>query len=200
MTEDFLGQDFLRKPELRKIRGLFHHAKRGLEVGMETKLRATAKINQLKTAEGFHQMIYLLELLGIVAEAEDLNPICSEEYSLDLDATNLNRVKVVYDYIIQHFQEEIKIKTVAELLNLTEVAFYKFIRRHTKKTFISILNEFRISYASKLLISSDKSISQICFESGFNNASYFNRKFKEVMNQTPHEFRNHYKSRNPNRK
>lgn len=200
MTEDFLGHDFLQKPELRKIRGLFHHAKRGLEVGPNTKLKARDKIDQLKTAEGFHQMIYLLELLGIVAEAEDLAPICSEEYSLDLDATNLNRVKVVYDYIVQHFQEEIRIKTVAGLLNLTEVAFYKFIRRHTKKTFISILNEFRISYASKLLISTDKSISQICFESGFNNASYFNRKFKEVMNQTPHEFRNHYKSRNPNRK
>ncbi len=200
MTHDFLGNVFLEKPELRPVKALFEYASRGLEFGAETKGIARESIENLKSSQGLQQMIYLFELLHLFSEAKDITPICTEEYSLDLDATNLNRVKIVYDYVIDHFQEEIKIKTVADLLNLTEAAFFKFIRRHTKKTFTEILNEFRISYATKLLISSDKSVSQICFESGYNNVSYFNRKFKEIMQATPQRFRSNYESRGSRKK
>lgn len=195
MNKDFLGNDFLKKPELRGVKALFENAGRGLHFGALTTGLAKDRIDRLKNSQGLQQMIYLFDLLHLFSEAEDTSAICSEEYSIDLDATNLNRVKVVYDYVVQHFQEPIKVKTVADQLNLTEVAFYKFIRRHTKKTFTEILNEFRVSYATKLLISTDKSISQICFESGYNNVSYFNRKFKEIVKQTPQRFRSNYISR-----
>lgn len=192
MTYDFLGNSFLEKPELRGVKSLFEKVRRGLAFGLETKVAAIPIIERLKKSEGFLQMINLFDLLHLFSDSADAQPICSKEYSLNLDATHLKRVKIVYDYIVQHFKEDIKVKTVAELLNLTEVAFYKFIRKHTKKTFIEILNEFRISYATKLLISTDISISQICFDCGYNNVSYFNRKFKAIMKQTPQEFRNNY--------
>lgn len=200
MTRDFLGSVFLEKPELRPVKVLFDAASRGLAFGATTTEAAQDTIQNLTQSTGLSQMIHLLELLHLLSRAQDVTPICSEEYSLDLDATHLKRVKIVYDYVMLHFQEEIKIKTVADLLNLTEAAFFKFIRRHTKKTFTEILNEFRISYATKLLISSDKSVSQICFESGYNNVSYFNRKFKEIMQATPQRFRSNYESRGDRKK
>ncbi|MCI4670383.1 MAG: AraC family transcriptional regulator [Bacteroidia bacterium] len=192
MTPDFLGKVFMQKPELRDIKSLFEFAKRGLVFGKSTRLEAQVQIELLKNSKGFQQMIHLFSLLDLFSRAADVRAICTKEYSLSLNATQLNRVKVVYDYILLHFKEEIKVKTVADLLNLTEVAFFKFIKKHTKKTFTEILNEFRISHATKLLISSDSSIAQICFECGYNNVSYFNRKFKAIMQQTPQEFRNHY--------
>lgn len=93
---------------------------------------------------------------------------------------------------LDNFKEEVRIKEISDKLNISEAAFYKFIKKHTKKTYTQIINEFRINHASKLLIDSEKTISQICFESGYNNVSYFNRKFKAILGQTPHDFRNKY--------
>lgn len=189
MTEDFLGTDFIQKPELRQVQSLFERAKQGLEFGVEVKKKAKKAIKKMMNEQGFAQMIHLFDLLNLLANTKDVNPICSEEYSLDLNATSLSRLKIVYDYIVVNYQKEVRIKEVAKLINLTEAAFFKFIKKHTKKTYTQIINEFRISHASKLLMNTDLSIAEICFECGYNNISYFNRKFKSVMGKTPSDFR-----------
>jgi len=79
---------------------------------------------------------------------------------------------------------------MSENLNLTESAFYKFIKKNTNKTFTEIVNEFRINHATKLLVSTDKNISTICYESGFHNMSYFNRCFKSKIGINPLKYRN----------
>ncbi|MEM0991787.1 MAG: AraC family transcriptional regulator [Bacteroidota bacterium] len=189
MTEDFLGTDFIQKPELRQVQALFGRAKQGLAFGASVKKKARKVIKKMMDAQGFAQMIHLFELLNTLAHTEDVQTICSEEYSLDLNATSLSRLKIVYDYIVVNYQKEVRIKEVAALLNLTEAAFFKFIKKHTKKTYTQIINEFRINHASKLLMTTDLSIAEICFECGYNNISYFNRKFKAVIGKTPSDFR-----------
>ncbi|MEN0046302.1 MAG: AraC family transcriptional regulator [Bacteroidota bacterium] len=189
MTEDFLGMDFIQKPELRQVQSLFERAKQGLEFGAEVKKKAKKAIKKMMNAQGFAQMIHLFELLNLLATTKDVDTICSEEYSLDLNATSLSRLKIVYDYIVVNYQKEVRIKEVAALINLTEAAFFKFIKKHTKKTYTQIINEFRINHASKLLMTTDLSIAEICFECGYNNVSYFNRKFKAVIGKTPSDFR-----------
>lgn len=195
MTHDFLGQIFINSPELRPIKKLFAHAKRGLEFNSRTKKKAAKIIEKLLQKEGSARLLLLLELLQLFAESKDVNEICSEEYALDFEVEQFGRIKIVYDHIMDNFKEEVIIKEVADKLNISEAAFYKFIKKQTKKTYTQIINEFRINHASKLLMISDKTIAQICFESGYNNLSYFNRKFKKIMRQTPHEFRSNYLSR-----
>ena len=97
---------------------------------------------------------------------------------------------------MENFKKEVSIREIADKMNISEAAFYKFIKKQTKKTYTQIINEFRINYASKLLMTSDQTILEVCFDSGYNNVSYFNRKFKEIMRQTPHEFRSNYLSQN----
>lgn len=195
MNFDFLGEKFINSPELRHIKNLFSHAKRGLEFKGKTKKKATKIIHKLIKKEGSFQLIHLLELLHLFAKSNDVEEICSEEYALNFEVNQFGRIKIVYDHIMDNFKDEVVIKEVADKLNISEAAFYKFIKKQTKKTYTQIINEFRINHASKLLISSDKTIAQICFESGYNNLSYFNRKFKEIMNQTPHGFRSNYLNR-----
>lgn len=192
MTKDFLGPEFLERPELRSLKQLFFHAKRGLEFKDATKQRAHKIVKQVLTSNGMLQLLFLLELLHVLAEANDVEEICSEEYAMDFNEAQLGRIKIVYDHIMANFKEEVSIKEVADKLNISEAAFYKFIKKQTKKTYTQIINEFRTHYASKLLMNTDQNISQICFESGYNNLSYFNRKFKEIMHQTPQNFRSQY--------
>ncbi len=194
MDEHFLGNDFLEKPELRKVRSLFQFARRGLSFGAHTKQQAQKVINKIMKNQGFLQMIHLFKLLNLLAEAKDVTPICSKEYSLDLDATHLKRLKAVYEYILLNYQAELSIAAAANHINMTEAAFYKFIKKHTKKTFTEITNEFRINLATKYLMTTDMSVSEICFECGYNNISYFNRRFKDVVGQTPGVFKRNYRS------
>ncbi|MEM6630601.1 MAG: AraC family transcriptional regulator [Bacteroidota bacterium] len=192
MTEDFWGKNFLEKPELRNVRNLLQNSKRGLFFGDITQQEARLIIRKLMNSEGFLQMIYLFELVHCLAEAQDIQPICSEEYSLSLDATHLDRLKLVYDYILSNYNSDMRIKEVADQINLTEAAFFKFIKKHTQKTFTEIVNEIRINEASKLLMMTDMSITAVCYECGYNNISYFNRKFKAIMGKPPREFREEY--------
>lgn len=196
MTHDFMGQVFINKPEIRSIKLLFERAKQGLAFKKGVKRKALKIINKLlKSGGGISQFLHLLELLQVLADTQEVEEICSEEFALDLNETQLGRIKIVYDHIMENFKEEVSIKEVADKLNISEAAFYKFIKKQTKKTYTQIINEFRINHASKLLMTSEKSISQVCFESGYNNISYFNRKFKAIMGQTPHGFKNHYVNR-----
>lgn len=197
MTQDFMGAVFIDKPELYAIKALFEKAKQGLEFQKGVKKKAIKRINRiLKSEGGMHQLLALLDLLQILAETKDVETICSAEYAHDLNENQLGRIKVVYDHIMDNFKAEVKIKEIADKLNISEAAFYKFIKKQTKKTYTQIINEFRVNHASKLLMNSEKPIAQICFESGYNNISYFNRKFKEIMHQTPHDFKNNYVSKN----
>lgn len=192
LTPDFLGEGFLNTPEMRPIKQLFSTARKGLEFTGKTKKKAQRIIHKMLEKEGMPQLIQLLELLNTIAETNQVKSICSEEYALDFNEAQLGRIKIVYEHIMANFKKEVNIKEVAQKLNISEVAFYKFIKKQTKKTYTQIINEFRVNHASKLLMTTDQTIAQICFESGYNNISYFNRKFKTIMGQTPNDFRNRY--------
>lgn len=196
LNQDFFSNDFYLKPEFRNIKLMLSRAQRGLVFQGETTKSAKKVIKKIMKTDGFTQLLHLLELLHILSESDEVVEICSKEYALDFRAANLNRVKVVYNHILDNYMKDIRIKEIASLINLTEAAFFKFIKKETKKTFTQIINEFRINHATKLLMTTDKTIAEICFECGYNNISYFNRKFKEIILKTPNEFRVSYEEEN----
>ncbi len=187
--QDFLGDNFFDKPELANVKTLLGRAKNGLSFYGESRKKAKKIIRKILNTEGLQKTIYFLELLNLLTNARDVDHICNEEYTMDLKAVNFDRMKAVYNHIMENYQREISVKEVADLINLTEVSFFKFIKRHTDKTLTQMVNEFRINHATKLLMSTEKSIAEICYDCGYNNVSYFNRKFKEIMNETPTEFK-----------
>ena len=135
MTHDFMGQVFIDKPELRPIKKLFARAKQGLEFKKGIKKKAVKIINKLlKSGGGISQFLHLLELLQLLADTNEVETICSEEFALDLNETQLGRIKIVYDHVMENFKKEVSIKEVADKLNISEAAFYKFIKKQTKKT------------------------------------------------------------------
>ncbi len=75
---------------------------------------------------------------------------------------------------------------------MSPVAFSRFFKLRTGKTLSDYIIDIRLGYASRMLVDSNKTISEICFECGFNNLSNFNRIFKKKRNMTPKLFRAHY--------
>ena len=192
--KEFLGKDFFNAVELARIKELLLRSKRGLLLSGPEVTKIGKKIINLhdKGLSNFEQLLLLLKILDRLSRSANLSPICTEKYSSDISISKLNDIKTVFDYIENNFQKEPSIRGASEAINLTESAFYKFIKRHTNKKFTTILNEYRLDHASKLLVSSNLPIAAISFQSGYSNLSHFNRIFKNTYNMTPKQLRSKY--------
>ncbi len=88
---------------------------------------------------------------------------------------------------------ELSLKDLSQMVGMSPVAFSRFFKLRTGKTLSDYIIDIRLGYASRMLVDSNKTISEICFECGFNNLSNFNRIFKKKRNMTPKLFRAHYR-------
>ncbi|MCZ7644534.1 MAG: AraC family transcriptional regulator [Planctomycetota bacterium] len=95
-------------------------------------------------------------------------------------------------YLTAGFLGELSQPEAARLANLSVPAFSRFFRRSTGKSFTRYVNELRIGHACRMLIETDKSVSEIAFASGFQNLSNFNRRFRELKRAGPREFRRQF--------
>jgi transcriptional regulator GlxA family with amidase domain len=90
---------------------------------------------------------------------------------------------------MKNFKNPIAVTEMARMLNMADNSFSRYFSRRTRKTFTAFVNEIRLNYASQLLIENILSISQVCFECGFNNLSHFNRQFRNAYRMNPFLYR-----------
>ncbi len=102
---------------------------------------------------------------------------------------NVSKIAPVLEYIDKHYSEEIKLSELAGLLNVNESYLCRMFKRIVNTSIVQYLNFVRVCKAERLLISTDKSISEISYESGFSSVSYFNRTFKKHKFTTPSTYK-----------
>ena len=196
-SEDFLGKDFFHIPEMQPIKELLSKAYGGVCFKNTVEYGIPEKMRQMIYSDGPSKIIRFLDILFELAKAE-IHPLLTEAFVAELPLVNYSvhsfgRLKKVHEYVIENFHDKIEINDVAQISNMTTHAFCKYFKKSTKKTFMTFLCELRVCHAKKLLIEKgEESISEICYASGFDNLSNFNRKFKAITNMTPKEFRNQY--------
>lgn len=100
------------------------------------------------------------------------------------------RIKPVFSYIHKNFRKTISISEIAAVAGYSECYFMSMFKKITGYTFVEYLNIIRIENARKLLVESDMSVSEIAWQSGFNNLSYFIRLFKKKFDCSPLKYRN----------
>ena len=105
------------------------------------------------------------------------------------DHKSLEKMKLILKYIENHYTDKITIADAAREVGLSQSHFMKYFKNTMGTSFIDYLNEYRLTMASRLLVSSESSILDIASEVGFENLSYFNRIFKKRYEMTPREYR-----------
>ena len=190
--ENFLGNDFLHKNEMYRIKQLFLKAQRGMEIFGQTSEQAKALMLELMKVEDFERILILLNLLNLLANSTEFNLLASEGYSNSLKETETDRMNKVHAYVMKNFREKISLEEVAAIANMSPTSFSRYFKIHANKTFSDFLTEIRIGYSCKLLIEKKISISEACYESGFNTLSNFNRQFKAITHHSPFEYRKKY--------
>jgi AraC-like DNA-binding protein len=194
-SDNCFGESFFSIPEMGPVKDLFLKAKGGLSFPLEQKSTIPHKIKRLINTDGPLKVTGLIDILYDLAHTQsrlilsenfiNSKPVIYKDMSMD-------RLRKVHDYVITNFHNRISLQDVAEKANMTPHAFCKYFKKSTKKTFITFLIELRICHAQKLLIENTQTITEICYSSGFDNLSYFNRAFKSLTNMTPKEYRNQY--------
>ncbi|WP_298340526.1 AraC family transcriptional regulator [uncultured Algibacter sp.] len=191
---DFLGNDFIKVPELSSIAALFERAKKGIRFQVETKAHIGPKIDSLLKSSGLDRILQFLEILGYLAKTEDYALLNADGYAFEAEAQDSSKIGAIFKYVNNNFQNHITLDEIANEVSMTVPAFCRYFKKATGKTFTQIVNEYRIVHATKLLSEeSDMSIADVCYECGFNNFSHFNKVFNDITGKSASNYRKEIK-------
>ena len=192
--EDFIGEPSSGIPEFIIMNEFLKKARRGVQFINKTHNLLIRHITQLPSRRGMDRLIGLLTILDIMSTGSDVKYLSSPDYTPGvINSEDKYRMEIIYQYVIQKFPNKIHLEEIATLVNLTPPSFCRFFKSRTTKVFSAFVNEVRIGNACKMLIENKHNISQVCYLSGFNYLSNFNRQFKKIKGMTPSEFQRLYK-------
>lgn len=188
-TQEFLDNTLSKLPESIKLNKLLQASFRGIEFTGKSRAKIREELISLSQTDGFDAILKLLSLLNTLSKSSDTTFIASLGYTNTHKKSETERMHNVYDYAMKHFKEAIKLEDVANLANMTVPAFCRYFKKRSNKTFSDFISEIRIGNACKMLENEKHSVAEVCYESGFNTLSNFNKKFKEVTGKTPSQFK-----------
>lgn len=189
---DFLKSEIQNYPEYHLIGDLLKRASRGVWFSPEFSAHVQKKVIKIANCSGFERVIGLQELLQAMAKTNEYRLLAGELYQPESHNFSNFRLAKVMQFLNTNYQQKIELEKVAEIANLHPAAFCRFFKEKSGKPLSEYVNDLRISYACRLILDGKLSISQISYESGFNNLSNFNRTFKKHTGLAPtqyfHEF------------
>lgn len=194
MKNDFLGQTFFNIPEMKKIQNLLEVAKGGIAFSGSTKQILGDKMEDLDNQNDFERILSILHILNELALSNEFKVLNAEGFSLETEVKDNDRINIIFNYVKNNFQEDIPLIEIADMVSMTVPSFCRYFKKITNKTFVQFVNERRLVHASKLLTEQTMSITEVCFECGFNNFSHFNKSFKAFAGQNPSEYRKQLKT------
>ena len=192
---DFLGKSFMDLAESKNIRLLFQKANRGLKFSKSITYLVHQHILGLVGSHSLSSVIGLLTILDILSISETYKPLCAEVITNTFKKDEKERMAEIIHFLTENFDRKIELQEVADIAHMTPNSFCRFFKKRTQKSFSQYLNEIRIRHACKLLIEGELQISDICYQSGFNTFTNFNRQFKLFTQTTPSDFMKKYETK-----
>ncbi len=191
--KDLFDERFLKRNQLYLMKTLLEKSVRGIAFSRETIESITPRLISLTEKEGFDSVLELMSILNELSMSQNIRLLSNSTFTDENINFQSRRIEKVLTYMRENFMNEITLEEVSKLAGMSEVSFSRFIKKRTSKTFIENLNEIRLGHASRELINTTDTISEIAYHCGYNNLSYFNRIFKSKNGCTPKEFRADYR-------
>lgn len=190
--EEFMGNSFQTKEEFESIKQMLQKASRGLEIVGQTNLLLQQMMKDLVKCKGIESIVQLLRILETLAHSRDCFPIVQADYTNLNKESEKDRMSQVYEFVMDNFQQKIRLEEVSSLANMTVSSFSRYFTSRMNKSFSDFLTDVRIGHACKLLHEQDLNISEVGYESGFNTLSNFNKLFKDKMGVSPLVYKKDY--------
>ncbi|MGF7081933.1 AraC family transcriptional regulator [Mucilaginibacter sp. UYCu711] len=191
--EDLLVNFLDDEQSVALVQNFMSKVSRGIRFYGDTLLEARQRLDEMDEHTGLKRLANLLLLCEQLINSDEYELLSSPGYHIRLNQSDTKRVHNIYVYVMEHFKEQITLNDVASLANLTPTAFCRFFKKHAGKSFSRFVNELRIAHACKLLYDLELPITAICYESGFQNMTNFNKFFRRIKNCSPSQYRSKIK-------
>jgi AraC-like DNA-binding protein len=188
MKENFLGEPFFNNPEIAAIKQLFKKACYGLSFYGNTKIKAATALKNLQNLNRFDQLLSLLQVFQLLATSDEVEVLNNAPAANKAFERQQKRMSFIYKYIGEHYNSRPDVNHLAQEVNLSTAAFCRYFKKQTKQTFTDFINQYRVNEAKNLLLQ-DKSVTETCYATGFEQLSYFNKIFKKITGENPSAFK-----------
>jgi len=187
-TPASLGNDFLELPEANILNSLFEAASFGIDIFGKTNEKIAAALHDILTLKGLKRWLCLVEILCEIAASTEVTAITKTPH-IGHNEKESRRLCKVFDWITTNIKKDITLAEAAHIAEMNENAFSRFFSQRTRKTFSAYIKELRLQKAAKLLVENDMTITQVCYECGYNNISNFNRQFLNHYKMNPMSYK-----------
>lgn len=181
-------------PEMAELLALLERARFGIEFFGLSGL-AQERLLRIKQLHGLQRFAEFLALLGDLVRCTDYRLLSTVQLQGFDDDASLAKIGSIVEYITEHSAESFSMAELSARAGMTESAFSRYFRRATGNTFTDFVNRLRITRACQLLMETDRYITNVCYDVGFNNVANFNRRFLQIKGMTPKEFRQQAEAR-----
>lgn len=186
---------FFGKTPFESIRHMMKEAQKGMAFPMSSIMKVYERLSGMsQITDRFTALMEFLNILHTLSLCTGARTLATTSYAkvnIEDDSRRILRVK---KYISDNYMYELRLKSLADLANMSESAFCRFFKLHTGRRLSDYIIDIRLGYATRLLIDTTETIAEISFKCGYNNMSNFNRIFKRKKGCSPTEFRNsHHK-------
>lgn len=191
---DIFGNELLSKNQFASIQRMLRRAEHGLSFPLSTIMKVYSVLDDIANDnERFVQFLKSLYILYELSVSEGTRVLASSSFAHSPRKVESRRVEKVRQYIDEHYSDQLKLADLAALVGMNPVSFSRFFHQRTGRTLSEYIVDIRLGHAARMLVDTSKTVSEICYECGFNNLSNFNRTFKARRNCTPRDFRAMYK-------
>lgn len=189
-----LGENTLfgRNP-FASITRMMNEARKGLCFPLSAIIKVYGLLDSLSVVtDGFYAVTQFLTILYELSQCEGARTLATTSYAKVAVEDDSRRILKVKDFISKNYMDDLRLPALADMAGMSPSAFSRFFKMHTSRNLSDYIIDIRLGYASRMLVDTVKSISEICYDCGFNNLSNFNRIFKKKKGCSPSDFRENY--------
>lgn len=168
-------------------------AKRGLAFPPQAIMLVYHRLVRLSSIEeGFLAVQELFSILYELSKFDNARELATSSFAKVEVESESKRILKVKNYIDEHYKDDLSLEQLADLVGMTPTAFSRYFKQRTSKNISEYIVDIRLGHAARMLIDTADSVSTICWRTGFNTLSNFNRLFRKRKGCNPTEFREKY--------
>ena len=176
--------------EFSGIKDMFVDSVFGISFTGVARAEGARLLHLIGASEGSRRLFLFLELMDLLGSAKtERNVLSRSAPAMGIHTPHSRTLQTAIQHIYENYTQDLYLGSVANLVNMEASTFSRFFKKQTGHTFSRFIIQLRVHHACRLLAQPDLSITQICFDSGFNNTANFNRQFAAVCGETPSLYR-----------
>lgn len=183
-SRNFLDTCGTAFPELKECVDSIVQKRDAVKFGRKKAAAIVPILTEMCRLERAERVPLMIKLLLVLSRGEG-ERVVGQYQKMNRTQERINKVRA---YVVCNARKGITLDEVARHVGMSRNSFCVFFKKATGKTFVTYLNEYRIGLACQRLEQHNASITEICYQSGFNDISYFSRIFKNTVGVSPRQY------------